>query len=450
MSLYFSWRPKISHNDLVLTILQPYQNFRVDNWIVDSQEQLHGVDKSTFSETATEFDSQRPSLSSEATSTTAPLTKQNLKILRHQTMSGNPTNNTNPTTPSKSTDQKSSSAFGRTIEGARQILRMNGMHIESPFDLDKYPQIQEEVDRLLVDRQSEKKRDTSELVTAIRDFGLSNERTLSAKVMPLLQGAGRSVEQQVRPGESKTVVREWSMDRLGENWDTLFRQGSMPVLKHGSDFEDRAFEKMLEDYPKLSTPKPDVLYGPWLDAFSEEEQAVNMLFLPFSSPSERVYHPAFVWEWKGARGDIEEATVQSCRATAAIGYANREFRRAIGIDPDSEMVNGVDMKSLAYAMCIDNQLAFFFVGFYERKGTSVVFRFIKVRRYFLEDPKDLSNLRQDVHNILEWTVGERLKWLKRIIGDYIKRDKSAAARIAGSAGHVASPSGSPAAKKQRT
>ena len=370
-------------------------------------------------------------------------------------MSANPGQDDGPSTPSKSQTKSSSTFHSQTLNGALRLLALNGMHMESPYDLyEMYPQVVKETSRLLVDRDSEKKRnrDTSELVTAIRDFGRSNERTLCAKVMPLLQGRDRSVEQQVREGESKTVRRAWSMDRLGENWDVQFRIGTLPILRIGDPLLDRIFEKALQDLPKLKIPKPDVLYGPWEDAFTEEERAVNEKFIESSSISELLFHPAFVWEWKSSKSNPQEGEVQACRGAAAMGHAIREFQKSLKVNVSENIVDDIDTKSIVYAMCIDNRNAYMHAGFYKRKGNSFHFHMIQVRQYPLVDPMALSNLRADVHNILDWIVGERLQWIKGMIGNYIKSERQilTGGALSMSTGQAASLSGSPPKKKMRT
>lgn len=345
------------------------------------------------------------------------------------------------------------------------MLRINGMHIEDYSEMANYPSIKEEVDRLLVDRESEKKRDTEELAETFKQFGFRNEATLQANVMPLLRGQARSVTQQILDGEQSFVKQSWLKDQLGENWDFPFAADSLPVLEPGTIIERKVFEDILKKFPRLKNPKPDVLYGSWVKAFSKEEQAINEKFATFSSISQDLYHASFVWEWKSAKGNIEESTLQACRATAAVGYAIREFQKCMGINPDNNMIDGVDVKSLVYAICIDNRAALMYAGFYARDGDSVVFRFIPAKEYrYFMDAKPLSNLRQDVHNVLDWNVGERRNWIKCLIGEYIEREKAKfaaaaksstagalnAANVGPSTAQAVCPSESYVNKRQRT
>ena len=53
-------------------------------------------------------------------------------------------------------------------------------------------------------------------------------------------------------------------------------------------------------------------------------------------------------------------------------------------------------------------------------------RLILVYQYALLNVRDLSKLRQDVHNILDWIVEERLQWLKGIMGRYARGEAVAA------------------------
>ena len=404
-------------------------------------------------------------MASGATSKTAPLTKQNLKLLRQQTIPAKSGKDTDPSTSVKSTAKSTSSSFEKDLWNARRILALNGMHLEEPSSRARYPQVAEEIGRLLIDRNSEKKRNMEHLKETFERFGWSNEITLEANVMPLLKGIERSVTQQDRNGEPMEVQKPWLKDHLGENWDFPFIEGVLQTLKRGTLFEQKVFDAILEKYPKLKNPRPDIIYGPWASAFSEEEQFVNEQFIEFSMASESLYHSAFIWEWKSAKGNLEESRLQACRATAAVGYAIRNFQRCIGINPDDHMVDDVDLTSLVYAMCIDNQIAYMYAGFYVREGASVGFRFVPFRDYpFYMNANALSNLRQDVHNVLDWIVGERVNWIKRLIGEYIEREKAklaaaaesstpvalGAANVGASTGEAASPSGSHANKRQRT
>ena len=358
-----------------------------------------------------------------------------------------------PSTPSKSPTKSTSTTASKTLGATKLLLAINGMHIEEPRQAKlKYPRIMEKVQRLLGDRDSEKKRTTTDLGNAFEDYRHSNEITLQANIMPHLKGMERSVTQQTTSGKPKTVINEWRMDGLGENWDHSLATGAVPVLKPGPGVEGDLFDEILKKYPKVKDPVPDVLYGSWEKAFSSEERAVNLRFSEFSSISEHVYHAAFVWEWKSARGNLEEAFLQACRGTAAVGYASREFRRCLGEDIGGSMIDGIDLESLVFAMCIDNKNAYMFVGFYAQEGNSVSFRFFPVRDYpFYMREEALSNLRKDVHNVLDWLCGERLRWLKNIIGDYleIRRQKMAAGNPDPDAEQAGNPSGSPPQKKQR-
>ncbi len=367
-------------------------------------------------------------------------------------------------TAGNSTAKSSSSNFERDLSKARRILSLNGMYLMEPTSRDKYTQVKRHVDELLIDRDSEKKRNTEHLRLTFEKFGWSNEITLQANVMPLLRGIERSVTEPVPDGKPKTVVRAWLMDHLGENWDFAFVAESLQTLERGTEFEKKIFEAILKKYPKLKNPKPDIVYGPWASAFSEEENSINQKFIEFSSISEDLYHPAFIWEWKSAKGNIDESRLQAVRAAAAVAYSIRKFQSSVGINPDDYLVNGVDLNSLVYAMVIDHSAAYLYAGFYEHHGSSMVFRLLPVRHYaYFLDAKPLSNLRQDVHSVLDWTIGARLTWIKRLINQYVVREKAKLAAAGpstggapsgkgpeASTGPASSPSGSPAPKKQRT
>ena len=358
-----------------------------------------------------------------------------------------------PSTTSKSPVKSASTTASKTIFATRLLFAINGMHFEEPRAARlKYPKVIQKVERLLGDRDSEKKRTTTELANAFEDYRHSNEMTLQANIMPLLKGTERTVTQQVAGKEPTTVRNAWRMNGLGENWTHSLAAGAVPVLKPGPTFEKELFEEILKKHPKIKDPAPDVLYGSWDKAFSNEERAVNLMFSEFSCISEQVYHAAFVWEWKSARGSLEEAFHQACRGAAAVGYAMREFRKCVGEDISKSMVDGVDLESLVFAMCIDNKNAYMYVGFYTEEGGSINFRFFPARDYaFFMHEEALGNLRKDVHNVLDWICGERLLWLKKIMGQYIKtkRQQMDAASSSTFTAQAASPSGSPTMKKRR-
>ena len=171
-----------------------------------------------------------------------------------------PGTTTNPTTPSNSPQKSTSTTANKSSMGARLLLSINGMHIEGKYALSKYPRIEQEVDRQLVDRDSEKKRDTQELVDTIDAYGMSGELTLQANIMPLLRGQGRSVTEKFPEGEPRTALKAWLEDKLGENWNIQFAGGALPVLEPGTTFEKKTFNKLLAEYPKWKSSEEEAAY----------------------------------------------------------------------------------------------------------------------------------------------------------------------------------------------
>ncbi|KAL9039960.1 MAG: hypothetical protein Q9180_002212 [Flavoplaca navasiana] len=385
-----------------------------------------------------------------------PLTTQNLH--RFSQESDEPASMGTPQKSSTSTGKLSTSKLAPHIEDVRQILKLNGMPVQADGVLETYPQIMTVAQQLLEkDRHSPPptKEQLAQIEYTRKKYASRNETTFVKKFFGIFHSVKREVSVQrdnlMIPAEWET--RDWEDDGLDENDDKLLRDGSVPSIVPTSE----AQKLLLNDLPRISNPKPDILYGYDLASFTEEEALVNASYKKIASISEGIAHPFFDIEVKTG-GDFEEAVDVACTGGAAMVQAHRRLQ-ALVISTDSKTKGPTnnkpyaDTSTMAYSMVLMPFVACIYVHWAEVKGERVVYHMHLAGSYAINMVKNMKECRAAVRNVLDWGLGERRKDINGLLQTIHERYKETTKGAKGKGKSAEATSGGkdqpPASKKHR-
>src|SRR5205085_2916226 len=118
------------------------------------------------------------------------------------------------------------------------------------------------------------------------------------------------------------LVRDWDHDNLDANDNQEFIRGFVPIPDLR---QDQVLAKLLEKSPGMKNPRPNITYGLAREAFTREELVVNDLHASIAGISPKILHPFIIFEWKSARGTMENAQCQARRGGAALVHARRQL-----------------------------------------------------------------------------------------------------------------------------
>lgn len=327
-----------------------------------------------------------------------PLTTQNLHAFARE--SEETSSMATPTKKSSTTTSKISAH----IEEVRQILRLNNMPVEAKGVLDKYPEIMQKAQELLENpRQSPTLAGTrlSKVQNMRQKYATRNETTFTKKFFGVFHPEARTIQKDrndlMLPIEYET--RDWEDDGLDENDDKLMREDAVPKMTNLSD----AQKGILDALPRISQPKPDLLYGYDTDSFTPVEDSVNALYKDITSVSEGITHPFFDVEVKTS-GSPEEAIDTACTGGASLVQGHRRLQHLAASPSAQGTVNTTpyaDITTIAYSMVLTPHFATIYVHWAEVSGNNVVYHMHTAGSYAIAVDRYLKDCRVAVNNILD-------------------------------------------------
>ncbi|KAL8884140.1 MAG: hypothetical protein Q9215_007747 [Flavoplaca cf. flavocitrina] len=380
-----------------------------------------------------------------------PLTTQNLHRFSQES-EHEPVAMGTPHKSSISTGKLSTSKLASHIEDVRQILKLNGMPVQADGVLETYPQIMTIAQQLLEkDRHSPPptKEQLAQIEHTRKKYASRNETTFVQKFFGVFNTVKREVSVQRDnlnlPAEWES--RDWEQDGLDENDDKLLRDGSVPIIVPTGE----AQKLILSDLPRISNPKPDILYGYDLASFTEDEALINAKYKNIASISEGIAHPFFDVEVKTG-GDFEEAVGVACTGGAAMVQAHRRLQ-ALVVSTDSKTKGStyVDTSTMAYSMVLMPFIACIYVHWAEDKGERVVYHMHLAGSYAINIEKYMKECRAAVGNILDWGLGERRRAIDGLLQTIYERYSKKGAKGKGNSAEATSDGKDqpPASKKHR-
>ena len=325
-----------------------------------------------------------------------------------------------PVTPGRSASNTGpgtmNSQKATNIRSVRMVLEANGMPLEDPEIKRLHPQVHHfAVGIVTSERNSPVKEAWKQNFSEERDdYATRNENTWIKKIWTALQKPERNVRK--RDGEGSMLEEKaweavaWKKSGLDDNWDQLLHTGSLPRL----ETDDENELALLESLPRVSTPKPDIIFGLSKKLFNKDEKAVNDRYHMYVQVSEGIYHPWFLVETK-TTGGIEDVEIQCCRGGAALVRCTRQLIE--DSDPDAFAAkHGADLESMAFSLALVPTCANIYYHWANRDvDGQVLYHMHFLRTFALRDEDACARLLYVVNNILDWGLDARLISVKKTL-----------------------------------
>ena len=336
------------------------------------------------------------------TPTALPLTRENLRA-HDPTMA--------PSTPSAAAKSgKASNSMPDNPLEMENLLRANGIVLQESTTNPRLNQLREMAqEKLLGQRHSAMKDDELEVIRQkIEIHRLDNEVTFFNVFWSKLVKDTRSMKDDNGTWSEKTFDSEGILG-IG---DSNFHANALSELKNVTA-GDRV---LLERFPKLKTPKPDLAYGFERKSFSDEEEAVIRAYVDHFQICPYRVATFFIVECKGAQGNIQVAQLQASRGAAALVRANRRLNEHAGlVEPTIEGEVQYD-RNCAISLSLDQRSASMSVHWVETTpARGDIYHAHLLKEYFYSRDAEIKDLRRDINNVLDWGALTRRKQVEELI-----------------------------------
>ena len=305
----------------------------------------------------------------------------------------------------------------------------------------RYPDFKQDIlDIVNPDRKSTvKPRSLQKFQERLADFEGANEDSFLENVLPKIIKETHTVRQ-VDGGEPKQVVvahlgsqedsrddvengphlrqyaqqeyhiQEYYDDGLRMTRNAEFRKSTLPNIYLEYGLESK-IAKALAKSDGMKNPRPDYTYGlkhplftPPHDVVLSPETDLLLEVAPY------VHQPFLVIEGKSDKGELAEAENQARRAGAALVNAGRALRKRIG----EEDVKGADTRTFVFSVTVGPKTIEVWVHWAEVSIAGVVFHMNLLASKSMSDEEALRELRQKLHNILDWGCIGRMREMERL------------------------------------
>lgn len=325
---------------------------------------------------------------------TVPLTHANLRAI-------------NPDmSPKKSVDTsatgESSAYSGKNVSDLKNFLEIHGYYVDDENARAANGQFFEEVLAIVNgDRHSTMKPSSVQRInTSYKRSKNMNEDSFFHNYYPDLINRTRTIKTSTPEGVSSFEDKAWAEDGLLGATNQDFVTECVAAIPTNGILQ----EKLVKAYPKVATPKPDLLYGlayekSWC---SDEQFDIIRLNSVFTTPSKLVVMPFMIVEAKGINGRLAEAELQALRGGAALNSTVRGLDAKTGSLP---IKDGADNRSFVFSLVLDPDYARLNVHWAEiKRGKPVAYHMHRVKYYIVAQSEDWPRIRHDVDNVLDWGV----------------------------------------------
>jgi len=206
-----------------------------------------------------------------------------------------------------------------------------------------------------------------------------------------------------------------------EPTDSLQRTDKNPMAKHvvpdvGSKL-------------KVSTPKPDILYGyNSIGAFPQQQAQLRSMGNEMVANSHDLTYPFFVIEFKadgpGGFGSLWVATNQCLGASASCVNVAERLNRQLG-QCKSDKVQPID--GAAFSIAMSGTEARLYISW---KHNELDYYMQKVKSFLLQEPEQYVEFRKYVRNIIDWGKDKRLKQIQESLDNLLEESRRRTSEVA--------------------
>lgn len=344
------------------------------------------------------------------------------------------------------------------------VLELNNMLQQDKKAYAKYPDLKELVRSIIgLDRGSVMPASTAQQLAEIRQMHeKSDEMTYLVPFITKLIADTRMV----KPTEiadhieasQQWIARPWTEEMLRPAYQQGFKIETLPTL----ETSNKVHREMLKDFPRVTKPIPDLLFGLFRQAFTSSERLTNSGHYGCVEVSDQSAHSFFLIECK-TQSPLADAINQACRGGAALVNARRYFNALAEPKPSTSEPAGTapqppfepyaDLKSIAFSMELDLRVAWIYVHWAEvQVDKPVRYHMNMVASHGLADDEGevFLPLRRHVDNILDWGTLKRKREIQETIKKIQQKDIENADKESSLKESETGVSGQPSAKRPRS
>ena len=343
-----------------------------------------------------------------------------------------------PSSLTKNATSTPDSLKQKDVTDVRKVLKNNGYLIDDDEAYDSYPVVASIVESVLGrERGSTMKPEVQKaLANTLKSLQTAHETTFMVKFMTKVLTGGRTLPPTNSPTvfptqkEQAWITQDWKVERLRIGWLSPMRKSSLPCI----ETDDRVMKALLKNFPKVSDPVPDMIFGMYVNAFDGVDQMINHAFSMYSQVTKESLHSFCILEAKSDVGEAEDAVNQACRGGAALVLARMIFDRKIKtgatspikgkgkpslsnyLNPDNTA--SADPTSVAFSIILTPMVAHIYVHWAEhRVDNATVFHMNLVRGHLLTDRSGatIQGFRRDLCPILDWGLSKRKQEVKAVM-----------------------------------
>lgn len=341
-----------------------------------------------------------------------PLTKENLKL---HTATASISSESEEDAESDSMSKSSTNSMPYNINEVETFLRNHGLFHEANTTSSRFPALKAMAQKqFLHERSSPMKPEEIEHVK--HEIGVSktkNENTFLTYFWTALIKVTRT-----RTINGKTRSVYFSEDGVIGIWDHQFHANALFDV---STLDAKA-KKLLKDFPRLATPKPDIAFGFDKDSFTYEEGLIIDKFADYSRVCPLSVAVFFIVEAKVASSSIGFAVHQASRGGAALVRANKRLNDHAGFTSNKNPPN--EDRNIVMSLALDNRSAILCIHWVETTAEDGdLYHSHIIKEYLFSHDEDIVALRRDVDNVLDWGALTRRNQVKQLIAVLKTKDR---------------------------
>lgn len=187
--------------------------------------------------------------------------------------------------------------------------------------------------------------------------------------------------------------------------DSALEKTLLPSKYSKSGFQV-TLDKALEKYDGMkNNGRPDYIYGIQREMFPiPDEDALPPAVTTLLEIARGMHHPFLLIEGKAGQGSSAEAENQACRGGATLVNAARMLKAIVGLE---QSTIGADPASFLFSVTMSPNTLDIWVHWCHFDGREERFHMNNVASWTLKRPNTLWEIRQMLHNILEWGANNR-------------------------------------------
>ncbi|KAK4693922.1 hypothetical protein P7C71_g3564, partial [Lecanoromycetidae sp. Uapishka_2] len=305
-------------------------------------------------------------------------------------------------------------------------MSLHGLKCDDYDAYNAHPLFRQHIEKIVLSDRSSAMRPASvrKFHDRLHTYGTLNEQTFLHNMIPILMKDGCHVlekqvhttpEEQGETEKTRLVYKDFlDEERILVTLSDEFTRTLLPSKYNSPEFEaDMA--KALEKQDGMTNPKPDFAYGLMRDKFplSIHDAPIPPDVTALLEIVPHMHHPFLIIEGKADAGSAAQAENQARRGGATLVNAGRMLR-SIVMDEEEDMTTP-DLNTFVFSVTICPTVLNVWVHWYDGSGGDQRFHMNQVASYALRNLKGPIEIRQTLHNIMEWGAISRTAQIEALV-----------------------------------